>query len=177
MRAFASTQSQSSQHAACRELGGARTVLLADANDDTGMASESGMAASSPDRHTTSGPKRRCTHGYLQRRPFKYIYIHMWIYMKQALARLLGSHAVQGLATAKIIMDLAASSLDRRAQTALCSTAHIRPCTVADGQVQFQSDPDGPNPPKNPCKVVRSRLVEAHATWKPMPPHPYENET
>ena len=29
------------------------------------MQSDSGMAASSPERHTGSGPKRRCTHGYL----------------------------------------------------------------------------------------------------------------
>jgi len=81
---------------------------------------------------------------------------------------------MQDLATARILMDLAASSLDWRAQTALRSTAHISPCTVAGGHVRFQSDPDEPNPTKDPLQggVLAAGGSPCHL----VPPHPYGDE-
>ena len=56
-------------HAGTTARGGqqARTSLLAAANEDVGMSSDSGIDASSPERHTINGPNLRCTHGYLTR--------------------------------------------------------------------------------------------------------------
>lgn len=129
VRAFAGMQSQSLQHAAC---GGAWRSRVGSSGARscwrTQTTTQGWQARAGPPRAAPTGtppaarsgaaPTGTCKDG-----PYIYVYICVYVY-KATLARLLGSRAVQDLATAKVIMDLATSSLDRRARTALRNCTH-----------------------------------------------------